>query len=591
MDIIPICNKAIIPMIGLILFTSLNCNNAVSENSSSSAIDAEIQCQQFIQQAKFDQAIEISQIGILQSTDIQSIKLLICKGTALEKQGKSDQSLQAYSQALDLAKSINAPALSVLVLKKQADLFILGNHYEQSQKVLTEAWRIVQTLEDKDLTENVLNSLAIVYYETEKYDQAERYFVELVNLKDDKTDPADFATTLFNLAHVYGSKNEFEKANEAYAKSLQISKDINSIEGVAYTLKSWGVNLHAQGRLQGAEEKLHLALELFTELGYLRQQATTLRNLADIEMENHQYSQAIDHYRQALPILKKQGFNNALMRTYRGLTTAYAMTSSFELAYENSQNYTHLLKQYLEEKNIKVTQELQVAFETQRFQADNERLATENREHQNKLLHHEQVLQMQNIGIVLVMVILTLIIFMWRRSLKQSEEMEKLASTDELTKLQNRRSIIRFGEEELYRVQRFKHNFSLLLLDIDFFKKVNDTYGHSVGDEVLQLTATILSGVIRKTDRIGRYGGEEFLILAPETNAAQAMHLAERVRLAVEAAKCNSALKIKISVSIGIASYIPESNGSELGDLIDNADKALYEAKDNGRNQSRAYSS
>lgn len=577
------------------LWAFLNCYPAYSTDLPNLPVSTESQCQQLIEQGKPDQAIGIAERGISQApADIQSVKLWMCKGAALDRLGKLDQSMQSYDQALKLARINNALSLSVLVLLKQADLFVLGNRFEQSQKVLTEAWQIVQVVGDLGLQENVLNSLAIVYYETQKYDQAERYYLELLSLQEGGITQDDLATTLFNLGHVYGAKKEFSKADKVFAKSLQISEDINSSEGVAYTLKAWGVSLHAQGRLQESQEKLSSALAIFIKLGDLRQKASTLRNLADVEMDKQQFSEAIDHYLQALPILEEQGFNNALMRTYRGLATAYEKVSSFQLAYENYKNYTSLLHQQMEEKSQQVTQELQVAFETQRYQADNHRLASENREQEIKLLHREQILQMQKVAIGLVVVIVALIIFMWRRSFKQAQRMEKLATTDELTNLHNRRSIMSFGEMELNRFKRFNRNFSLLLLDVDFFKKVNDVYGHAVGDEVLQVIATAVSNILRTNDRIGRYGGEEFMIIAPETNTKQALQLAERVRVSVETALCTSAPDLTVTVSIGIAGYVfepkaSESNGLELGALIDRADKALYEAKSNGRNQARLY--
>lgn len=593
MGIIRLCNGALALI--LLLLTFLNSYPAYSADLPYTAINTELECQQLVEKGKSDQAIAIAERGISQAPDnIQSVKLWMCKGAAFDRLGKLEQSMHSYDQALELARINNALSLSVLVLLKQADLFVLGNRFEQSQKVLTEAWQVAQATGDQGLQENVLNSLAIVYYETQKYDQAERYYVELLNLKGEKIAPADLATTLFNLGHVYGAKKEFSNADQVFAKSLQISKDINSSEGVAYTLKAWGVSLYAQGRLKEGEEKLSLALGLFSELGDLRQQASTLRNLADVEVEKQQYSQAIDHYLQALPILANQGFNNALMRTYRGLATAYEKTSSYQLAYENHQNYTRLLHQHLEEKSQQVTQKLQVAFETQRYQADNQRLASENREQEIKLIHREQILQMQKIAIGLVVVIFALIVFMWRRSLKQAQRMEKLATIDELTKLHNRRSIMSFGGMELNRVKRFNRNFSLLLLDIDFFKRVNDTYGHVVGDQVLQVVAATLKNVSRNADRVGRYGGEEFMIVAPETNADQAMNLAERICSSIEAARFDSEPELTVSISIGIASYLFESKSAELsrlelGDLIGQADKALYDAKNNGRNQARLY--
>ena len=285
--------------------------------------------------------------------------------------------------------------------------------------------------------------------------------------------------------------------------------------------------------------------------------------------------------------LEEQGFNNALMRTYRGLAIAYEKVSSFQLAYENYKNYTSLLHQQMEEKSQQVTQELQVAFETQRYQADNHRLASENRDQEIKLLYREQILQMQKVAIGLVLVIIALIIFMWRRSFKQAQRMEKLATTDELTKLHNRRSIMSFGEMELNRFKRFNRNFSLLLLDIDFFKKVNDNYGHDAGDQVLVDFAQLLQKSFREYDIIGRMGGEEFSVCMPNTQMEDAIIACERMRKSVQGHITHFSMNEMISLSVTVSCGVVSAEGEQLhfNDLLRKADLGLYQAKNTGRNQ------
>ncbi len=164
-------------------------------------------------------------------------------------------------------------------------------------------------------------------------------------------------------------------------------------------------------------------------------------------------------------------------------------------------------------------------------------------------------------------------------------KLEKLATTDELTGLLNRRSIFRALEEEIGRSNRYHQNFSLCLLDIDFFKKVNDTFGHLVGDRVLMHVAELLICHSRSTDKIGRYGGEEFMIILPNTSLDGAISYAEKIRkaieeneLLVESEGCN----VKVTVSIGVTTYIQEES---LEKLISRVDRALYEAKERGRNR------
>jgi diguanylate cyclase (GGDEF)-like protein len=159
----------------------------------------------------------------------------------------------------------------------------------------------------------------------------------------------------------------------------------------------------------------------------------------------------------------------------------------------------------------------------------------------------------------------------------------ELAIRDELTGAHNRRNLMRLIDSEKERSDRNGRLFCLCLLDIDFFKRINDTYGHAAGDTVLRQFAHTVQLMVRGTDSFGRYGGEEFMLLLPETSAADAMVLAERVRATVEQMRCvDGASEIALTVSIGVTDYIP---GEAVSQTIARADEALYLAKTMGRNR------
>jgi diguanylate cyclase (GGDEF)-like protein len=163
-------------------------------------------------------------------------------------------------------------------------------------------------------------------------------------------------------------------------------------------------------------------------------------------------------------------------------------------------------------------------------------------------------------------------------------ELQKIAITDPLTGLYNRRGLLELGRHEVERFQRFNQPLSAIMLDIDHFKNVNDTYGHPVGDQVLCGLAERCRILIRQVDIIGRYGGEEFSILLPETDLFQASAIAERLRRSVEESPFfTEAGPISITVSLGV-SRAGRSLDS-LVTLIEQADAALYQAKQNGRNR------
>lgn len=163
-----------------------------------------------------------------------------------------------------------------------------------------------------------------------------------------------------------------------------------------------------------------------------------------------------------------------------------------------------------------------------------------------------------------------------------------LAVTDPLTGLTNRRQFFILAEKEFRRVQRYGSPLSAIMLDVDDFKRVNDSYGHAVGDEVLRLLAEYCQNDLRRVDLVARYGGEEFVILLPETGLDSAMHAAERLRDHISRNPPQvRGLIIPITVSIGLAIMSPDIRDVES--LIDHADQAMYTAKQSGRNRIEIY--
>jgi diguanylate cyclase (GGDEF)-like protein len=164
-------------------------------------------------------------------------------------------------------------------------------------------------------------------------------------------------------------------------------------------------------------------------------------------------------------------------------------------------------------------------------------------------------------------------------------ELAHQAHIDYLTGLSNRRHFMEQGEIELSRAIRYKTPLSVLMLDIDFFKNVNDTYGHQVGDIVLQALSKVCLETLRQVDVAGRLGGEEFAIILPETDSKEALEVAERFREAVANIEVviPSGLPIHFTVSIGVTTLGKKNINLDI--LIHQADKALYQAKETGRNK------
>jgi diguanylate cyclase (GGDEF)-like protein len=186
-----------------------------------------------------------------------------------------------------------------------------------------------------------------------------------------------------------------------------------------------------------------------------------------------------------------------------------------------------------------------------------------------------------NRGVVaLVLYSTCLLIYRINRS---SEVLRRLATTDPLTGALNRRHFMELMTREQRRADRYSTTYSILMIDIDHFKRVNDTYGHQVGDQAIQAMADACKRIVRPTDLVARYGGEEFIVTLTHTDQAGALRVAERLREGVaEIAVPTEKGALSFTISIGLSTYAKKST---VDKIIGRADQALYKAKQGGRNR------
>lgn len=171
------------------------------------------------------------------------------------------------------------------------------------------------------------------------------------------------------------------------------------------------------------------------------------------------------------------------------------------------------------------------------------------------------------------------------------EELHKLANLDPMLQIHNKKFFLEYLEQKYYYSQLSQAQFSLVLFDVDHFKRVNDTYGHQTGDRVLQHIAATVKANLRGSDIFSRYGGEEFSVVLPESDADQARFTAEKLRRVIETTGIrHHKAEISVTISLGVASFRPiDSTIHSCRELIEQADNALYQAKKMGRNRVVVY--
>ncbi|ASX13423.1 GGDEF domain-containing protein [Aeromonas dhakensis] len=238
----------------------------------------------------------------------------------------------------------------------------------------------------------------------------------------------------------------------------------------------------------------------------------------------------------------------------------------------------HSLERVLREQR---SLQMRFEFDLARKELENQALKTKQLLQEAKLKQLQERRHWQYVVVALLLLVMGMLAL---HQFNRSRQMRRLAMTDDLTGLHNRRQIQNKGQNWFRQAREQGKPFSVLLLDIDHFKLVNDQLGHHVGDLVLAAVAKCIAAQLRSLDRVGRNGGEEFLVLLPDTCLDEAMEVAERIRHRVSQLRIEGMPEGRfVNVSIGCAQQGPLDES--LGGLVQRADEAMYRAKQAGRNQ------
>src|SRR5262249_41614748 len=200
-------------------------------------------------------------------------------------------------------------------------------------------------------------------------------------------------------------------------------------------------------------------------------------------------------------------------------------------------------------------------------------------ESQRRHAAYERVIEAGLLALAALMLLTLVLARPLLRAFRWTEEQASEARIDSLTGLANRRAAEEILAAEISRAERFAHPLAVVLLDLDRFKEINDSFGHAAGDVMLRAVSRLLTSLARQGDTVGRWGGEEFVAVLPETDLAGAQRFAERLRRTIE---LHAVGEVSPTASCGVATVIPEDTVLEL---IGAADEALYQAKSNGRNR------
>mgnify|MGYP001765403054 CR=1 FL=1 len=480
--------------------------------------------------------------------------------------GNYDLALSQSLRALEILESItdDRPATHTLIID------ILGNiswtyrsygDYGAATEYGIKALKLAQEMGNSRREAGLLNILSVIYAESNDLNTALEMGLKVLQCHRELGNASGESIALNNLAMTYLELGNGAQALKACQESLHLARE-NGVDAVALTaLSTMGEVYLGLKDLTMAEEYLLQALTLAREHKIGTDEFQCLLNLGKVYQCQQNDQAALSTLHNALSISHSSNDRPGEYKCHQLLSEVYEKKGESEAALQHFKQFHALKETIFNENTAKRLAGLQVSHQLETAKRDAE-------------IHYLKTIEL-------------------KREIEErksaQEILEKLVGVDPLTGVLNRREFFILGEREVERTLQAGRPLTAILFDLDHFKKINDTYGHTIGDQLLIHTAKTVRENLRQDEIIGRYGGDEFVILLPGSDCIQGQQIAERLRDKIASqAVATPKGDLLLTISLGIIELI-DTQSTTLEKLLDLADQALYTAKRAGRNQLAVY--
>jgi diguanylate cyclase (GGDEF)-like protein len=396
---------------------------------------------------------------------------------------------------------------------------------------------------------------------------------------------------LVNTAEIHARERRWDEALLRYRRALGLAREIGSRDSISVCLNNIGDVLRETGDVSGALSHYRESMKLFEEMNARPRLVVSHLNIGRLYARAGRWREAEVSLRKAFELAGEVGEGSLRKDAAEELAAFYEARGDYRAAYEYRKAFDELREQLFSRENFAKISSLEARIDSERKgrQIDVLRKQGEIRELQVK---RQRLLIASSAGAALLLLVIALLL--WKRYLLKARtgtelaaafaRVEELSRTDVLTGLANRRwAMERLGQEVL-RSERTRRPIGLVLIDADDFKKVNDSGGHDAGDALLRGLAELLRSTVRQLDLAARWGGEEFLVVLPETGSEGALVIAEKLRQAAsELAVGVAGGEVRFTITLGVAAFTP--GGPPIAECLRLADEALYRGKREGKNR------
>ncbi len=430
---------------------------------------------------------------------------------------------------------------------------------------------------------NLVN-IASLYRRMGDYDDAADYLRQALAAIGGAREKRQLLAIDMEQGFLASERGEPGAAVEPLQRALDLAREIGPPQNVGAALLAQAENSNQLGQYDTALQELAEASRIFQSVSDHSNTDMLALQSAEAHAGLGQHSLAAQEFQAAASALSSSGNLRYLAELYAARSKNEEALGQTQAALDDLKRMIATNKKLEQKTKAQVTTLMRYRFDSARRDLENRRLADEKELQSQKLASLESVRKWQWLAILLSVVLMLGVAWLAYRQLLKSRHLHRLSLIDALTGISNRRDIDHVLETATARASQSHEELTVVILDIDHFKHVNDAYGHQVGDQVLRETARLCQDSMREHDRFGRFGGEEFLVVLPETDLEHGLMVAERLRAKVAATVfAVGDAQIRITVSFGVASL--RANESTPSTLVMRADRALFRAKQTGRNR------
>ncbi|KXI27067.1 hypothetical protein AX660_01365 [Paraglaciecola hydrolytica] len=507
----------------------------------------------------------------------------VMEAVAFELIGTPMQGLAGLNAAIAWSKQQNDAKLYLQALFSRGIVQTSLADYLAALDDFQQAYALASDNPNELSKAHVAAMLAQVYEYRSEDSVAIPYYEEAVAAHRTHGADLDLSIALFGLGKAHRNTGNIELAISQLEESALLAEKIDDLQGVAYALKELAAINMLQKDYAAAEQKLVKAADIFAQAGNPQMNFNMMVSLGMLALETDNLTQAETYLHSADILLDRQNMpvhSIGFDEIYAGLLFRQG---HYQRAYEVLKQAFLNHKKYQSAQSSEQLHELSSRFELQLAQQENKVLSQQNALQQLQLSNKKTL----NLQLILLTVFATVVcgllgIIVMRNKVHKNR-LEKLATRDELTDLYNRRHTLALLEQQMSLAARHDKRLCIAMLDLDWFKQINDSYGHVAGDKVLREFAVLCNKSLRESDVVGRIGGEEFLLILSHTASDDAYKVLDNLRLKmVGLSQLAEIPQAEVTISIGIAEYQQDDS---LEDFMLLADTALYRAKNNGRDQ------